>query len=246
MTYAITLLCLAIVFGINLGSAILREFLSTEAEKSGGNSKGIYVLIFIIGAASSIIIAINNSVLAFVIRYISEFERHETYTKYNLSVSLKLTFSMFVNTAIIPLIVNLGRENWFGYGDLTVDIFFIIVSINFLTPTLLIFDVLHFWRRFLIYYEKWKGKDSKMTQREANELYEGTDPDTANLYATTMLTVFVTVFYTPLLPIAPLISLFGLIYKYWVEKVVMLRRNKIPQMFEQQMALTFSNLMAFC
>jgi hypothetical protein len=85
-----------------------------------------------------------------------------------------------------------------------------------------------------------------MTQREANELYEGTDPDTANLYATTMLTVFVTVFYTPLLPIAPLISLAGVIYKYWVEKVVLLRRNKIPQMFEQQMGLMFSNLMAFC
>jgi len=245
ITYLITFLCLVTVFGINLGLALLRDFLVDRAEESGQNS-GIYILVLLIGVASSLVVAINNWVLSLVIRRVSIYEGHDTYTYLNLSIALKETFSMFINTGVIPILVNLGRNNWFGYGDLSIDILFIMFAINFVSPTLSILDVVHFWRKFRIWFEKKKGKESLMTQREANELSEGTEMDLSRLYAGTMLVFFMTAFYTPLIPLLPVISFFGLVYKYWVEKIILLRRNKLPEQFAEQMALNFSNLVPLC
>jgi hypothetical protein len=159
VTYLITFLLLLAVFGINLGLAMLRDWLAETTQDSGGSSGGIYVLIMLIGIISSIIIAINNSILSRVIKYISEFERHETHTKFRLTIALKETFSMFINTAIIPILVNLGRRNWFGTGDLSIDVFFIVITISFVTPTLHIFDYYYFWKKFWIWYERRKGNE---------------------------------------------------------------------------------------
>jgi len=37
-------------------------------------------------------------------------ERHETYTAYNLSIALKLMLARFVNTAIVPVIINIKSD----------------------------------------------------------------------------------------------------------------------------------------
>ena len=48
-----------------------------------------------------------------------------------------------------------------------------------------------------------------MTQRSANELYEGPNFDVAMRYALVMMVLMMTAFYTPLIPIIPIISFFG-------------------------------------
>ena len=141
ITYLLAFVCLGVVFGINLGLNILRDALQAIAEKSSELSGGILVIIMIIGIWSSLVVAVNNIILTKIIRVISKYERHETYTKYNVSVALKLTFSMFINTGIIPLVINLGSDNWFGYGGLVVDIFLIMLTINFVTPLTNLFDI---------------------------------------------------------------------------------------------------------
>jgi hypothetical protein len=82
---------------------------------------------------------------------------------------------MFINTAIIPIIVNIGKKNWFGRSGLAIDIFLICLTINFVTPTAELFSIVHFWNKLLIKYEQWKGEYSRMTQREANKLLEGSE-----------------------------------------------------------------------
>jgi len=82
-----------------------------------------------------VIIGINIA-LKTVVRYLSGKERHETYTAYNLSVAFKLGLVRFVNTAIIPVLINLKSERWFVDGGLVSDIFSIMVSISFVDPAL--------------------------------------------------------------------------------------------------------------
>jgi hypothetical protein len=69
-----------------------------------------------------------------VVRYLTQKERHETHTASNLSVAVKLTLARFVNTAIIPVIVNVRKDRWFVDGGLVSDIFFIMISISFIDP----------------------------------------------------------------------------------------------------------------
>ena len=56
------------------------------------------------------VIILINIILKSVVRYLTSKERHETYTAYNLSVALKLMIARFVNTAIVPVIINIRLE----------------------------------------------------------------------------------------------------------------------------------------
>jgi hypothetical protein len=49
---------------------------------------------------------------------------------------MKLVMARFVNTAIVPVIVNIYSNRWFIDGGLTADFFSIMISIAFLDPIL--------------------------------------------------------------------------------------------------------------
>jgi len=79
----------------------------------------------------SIVIVAINQLLGKIVRTLSVKEKHETYTAYNLSVAFKLTFARFINTAIVPCIVNIKVGQWFREGGLVSDIFSIMISLSF-------------------------------------------------------------------------------------------------------------------
>lgn len=68
-------------------------------------------------------------------------EKHETQTAYNLSVAFKLTLCMFINTALVPVLVNIYAYRWFVSGGLISDIFSIMIAISFIDPIKKIFNV---------------------------------------------------------------------------------------------------------
>jgi hypothetical protein len=74
--------------------------------------------------------------LRIVVRKASLYEENSTNTSQNLSVSLKLTLIRFVNTAIVPIVVNSRTSEWFGSGGLITNIFYIFISICFVDPLL--------------------------------------------------------------------------------------------------------------
>lgn len=53
-----------------------------------------------------------------VVRLLSSYEYNETLTDYNISVAFKLTYARFINTAIVPIIVNINDNQWFITGGL--------------------------------------------------------------------------------------------------------------------------------
>jgi hypothetical protein len=65
----------------------------------------------------SFIVVVVNLLLGRIIRIFSAFEKHKTMTHYNLSVASKLTVALFINTALLPLFVNLDKKKWFTQGN---------------------------------------------------------------------------------------------------------------------------------
>ena len=232
-TYFATLIVLGAVFGINLGINIWKS----DLESSGGNNGAIRLLTIFM----SFFVVFFNTLLGRVIRIFSAFEKHETYTKYNLSVAVKLTFAMFVNTALIPVLVNVELEDWFTNAGLVVDAFYNLLSVCFFSPLSYYFNPFYGIKLLRQRAEESKGADSKLTQRKANSLFEGPPLDMAQRYANTMLIYIMTVFFAPLMAIAPVVGLGGNIFSYWVEKYLLLRRHRRPEEMGPTIAFFFAN-----
>ena len=116
-------ICFGIIYGINLAKIELKKIDSVPE----------WVISALSFLCSFVIIAVNQS-LRTVVRTLSIKEKHETYTAYNLSVAFKLTFVRFINTAIVPCIVNISSDRWFVKGGLVEDFSSIMISMSFIQP----------------------------------------------------------------------------------------------------------------
>jgi hypothetical protein len=103
-TYAVTILLLGAVFGVNFGLNSAKEALNEDAKGKSGSEANV---IRLFSALMSFIVVSVNLFLSKIIRYLSSFEKHDTYTNYNLSVASKLTFALFINTGILPIFINI-------------------------------------------------------------------------------------------------------------------------------------------
>jgi hypothetical protein len=136
-TYFFTVILIGACFGIIYGINVAKEKLNDKDEQDGKIS---YSAIRFLSILCSFIIVAINIMLRSVVRKFSMMEKHETYTDYNLSVAFKLTLARFVNTSIVPIVVNVTTNRWFIDGGLVADIFYVMLSISFLQPILYFLD----------------------------------------------------------------------------------------------------------
>ncbi len=103
-TYVISLVLVGVCFGIIYGLTVGK--INYVADHKKDTSTTAYIATNILSIVISLVITAINSSLRTVVRKLSLYEESETITAYNLSVALKLTLVRFVNTAIVPLVVN--------------------------------------------------------------------------------------------------------------------------------------------
>ena len=77
----------------------------------------------------AIVIIFINYLLKITIKKITSFEYQRTHTAFNLSVGIKLTVARFVNSAIVPIIINVKSDRWFVDGGLVFDVFTVMIMI---------------------------------------------------------------------------------------------------------------------
>lgn len=159
LTYLATLVligaCFGVIYAINVGKSKLVE--NTDPSSANYSTvKGLTIL-------CSFIIVIINNLLIFVILSFSRSEKQLTYSDFSISVAYKLTFARFVNTSLIPVVVNIAIEYWFSDGGMVSDFFYIILSASFLTPMLYYFDMFYTIKRIRRCIEKSRGSSSTMT-----------------------------------------------------------------------------------
>ena len=111
MTYFGTSIVIGICLLITWGFSELKDEMNEKLEttKNAGEGFGIRI----VTAISSGVVVITNKALLIVVRKLSLKERHHTLTNYNLSVAMKLTAARFINSALVPIIVNWQTKEWF-------------------------------------------------------------------------------------------------------------------------------------
>ncbi len=111
----------------------------------------------------SLVISTTNSQLRTVVRKLSIKEKHETYTAYNLSVAFKLTFVRFINSAIVPTIINITSDRWFMNGGLISDAFSIMITMSFKQPLKVVLDIGILIRNLKRKWHRGQGEKSLLT-----------------------------------------------------------------------------------
>ena len=165
--------------------------------------------------------------------------------KSTVSVATKLMLATFVNSALLPLFINIEEKYWFSSSGLATTIFYNVISIAFLAPILDVFSIPYILKRIKMWREERKGENCKLTQKQANDLFQGPNMDMAYKYANTGLLFLIVSFYTPMCPILPMIALTGIFWQYWVEKYLLLRRCWIPETMGSDMALFYGGLVSY-
>ena len=161
-TYFATFLVIGICFGIIWGINVAKTDLDKREDIPAASIRFLSFL-------CSFVIIITNIFLKTVVRAVSIKEAHETYTAYNLSVAFKLGIVRFINTAIVPTVVNYSYTRWFPDGGLVSDYFSIMVSVSFIDPVLYLFDPAVIISKLKRWYYARQGEKCLLTQAELNE-----------------------------------------------------------------------------
>ena len=149
LTYLITAICLGVAFAIYYGLNQLGNYLEEEAESEGASSYQLWLL-RLVNLVSSIITMVINILLDIVIRRLSSFEKHRSYTNYHLSVAIKLMTSTFINSALLPFFNNIEKEDWFTNNGLAMTIFYNTISVSFVSTLLYFFNFGYFIKKLRI------------------------------------------------------------------------------------------------
>lgn len=199
-----------------------------------------------ISAASSIAINILNHSLKYLIRRLTVKERHSSITRLNISVGLKLTMARFINSSLLLLIINFdGATKWFDRSGLVYDATVLMFLMAFVDPIVYLINIPGIIKSIKICIEKSKGDDCKLTQQEANVLYEGPEIDAANNISSYFTLIATCFFYAPIIPIALPICFAGSLLNYMIQKYMLLRKHKTPEMLTRALGTFFANLMPF-
>ena len=189
-----------------------------------------------ISFVSSTVVALSNTCLGIFIRKFAREEKHKTQTNFFRSVAYRLTCALFFNMSITTLLANFLRSQTtfqgtgavyeFSLTGLLQDIFFLFITNSYISSIFNFFDIL--WGVKLIRRIRAEKADKlntcRLTQEEANTLFEGHPVDMALRYANILKTLFFTGIYAPFVPMGLLFSLVGMVICYWVDKKLLLRR----------------------
>lgn len=108
-------------------------------------------------------IQVINMVMILIVREFSLFERHETKTKMNISLSFKLGFMRFMTSSICYLLVHKNAYDWYVGADLVYDVSMILFFLA-ANPIIMLFcDIDVMMKRFTRWREQGKGDDCQLT-----------------------------------------------------------------------------------
>lgn len=100
------------------------------------------------------------------------------------------------------------------------DVFYNFISVAFVQPLLYYFNITYYISIIIRKLHIKKGQMSKLNQRQANAMFSGPAVDMAQRHANTVALLLFTVFYIPILPVAPFFAVAGALFSFWVDRVL--------------------------
>ena len=188
------------------------------------------------------VIAITNCLVGVVLRLFARKQRHSTKTGFFIFVAKFLSTLYFFNLAGITLLANFiqaigkPKAGQLSFSGLIYDIFFIFVTNPFLSSCFSFFDIFHGVVLFKRMKLERKGEFyNQTTQAQANLIYENGSCDIALRYANILKLLYFNAMYGVVLPIGFAMSILGLIFNYWVDKYLLLRRWTSPHKINRKL-----------
>lgn len=211
---------LGLVFARMWRDRVISSYSNTQ--EVSGESVMFYVLTFL----PSLCVVLTNIALNAVVRHFTLMEKHLSETQYNASVASKLTIAMFLNTAVIAVVIH--YEDFYSSSGLVVEAYNILIANAVIQPLCCLIGPKLIIRKVRQRLARLRGERCGLSQREANSLFEGPPVDMPQRYAGFLKTYLLTVFYAPVLPISFAFCLFAITLGYWVDKAMLLRVNARP------------------
>ncbi len=148
------------------------------------------VLYTLMGLGPALAVVVINMLLSRIIRVFTSYEKHITNTSYNTSVAVKLTIALFLNSALVPLVVN--WDDFYSEHGLAKEVNYIMLANALFYPIAYVFNPNWVIRWTCGYLEARKQQRCMLTQLEANKLLEGRHLDMPQRYASLMKTYLLT------------------------------------------------------
>ena len=230
-----------ILVGVSFVFVLGINHIQYKKEKNFENS--IY-LKYCLSLLISMITTGINILIKKIFTKFGDYEKPWTYTDKFLSISTKLTLFSFVNSAIVPYVSNLIRYGSGTYQNLvrTISMTILIGSIVSPLMSLTCYDLLlKKFNRWFFITRKYKNDKEKLplTQRELNYYFENPVMEVSAQYSNLYKQILMTFFYLPLVPSGPIITLFGVILNYFIEKFKCLKVYKKPFKLNEKIAFFY-------
>jgi hypothetical protein len=231
ITFCIVMAGAGIQYGLASGAEKLREE-RYMADIAAGNGDEAYereatvktTRIRVVTMITGIMVVIINFSTMLTVRFLSWYERWTTRTSMERWVLLKLAFSQLINAFAAPLIaayVTGNKSGWYVRGGLMEAAFFVQCSNALLPPLVHLLGIGDKFKRYAL-------APHAKTQKMLNRMLAPPIFPMAEQHAASVTSIGLAMFYMPVLPISPFISMLGLILSYSTNKWIALRRAAAP------------------
>lgn len=230
--------------------SLLVVFLLGQSQKDqagSGNNGNVQLISYMI----SIFITVSNSILSITAQLLTIYQRLETKTKFNVSIAKFISVSLFLNSSVIPIVLQVMvyasgylRRIYENGGLLQNQNSLLLINVisPSLTQMLDIPKMTKLVKRW--HYEKNKEK-SVLTQSQLNELYEDPEFEISMRYAVAINTVFSCGFYSPILPIGLIWGILSLLLQYYTSKYSLLRRRVVKTSMSSELSLEMTEQLEY-
>ncbi|CAD8115777.1 unnamed protein product [Paramecium sonneborni] len=210
-----------------------------EQEKKGIKDSLTQTIAFLTSQSISwTVVFFNKFVIGKVYHLIVDLEKISNKTKFNISFARKQSVALFINTALISLVIDFFLTgNVIGKGGFIYNESNVFLLNAFIPPIVWFVDPWSIQKDYQRQKQQKNAKNCILTQQEANEIMEMPDYSQAKRYGDIMKTMWFTFFYGDIIPVGILFSIMGLTLYYFVDKYNVLRRRTIKESLSKHLSI---------
>jgi hypothetical protein len=174
----------------------------------------------------TVVTLVINYILGVIVKILTEYEQHQTKSKFIFSHIVKVVLTQFINTTIIYYASsNLTQSPYLSEEGLVVQVSSLFltsaviqIALNIINPSAVIVSA----KKWLKYRNK---TEAPIFQRDLNQEYERAEFDVVDRYSYYILQIYACSFYAYLVPIATPCLILTLLAQYWVDKYNLFKRS---------------------
>ncbi|EAR87740.2 B-box zinc finger protein (macronuclear) [Tetrahymena thermophila SB210] len=202
----------------------------------------------------TVIVATINSLLTIIITLFSKYEKHNTFTSTSVSVSLRLSWIQFINTALVPFVIllilspseNLQDQNDQEFLQYVIqNIFFIFIGNAIFVPLVTMYEPEYLWKKIYRWWVVRNAPFCRKTQQQLNEIFEDPEFLIQEYYAIVNRIILSGFFYATMLSLGILIKGITMIMLFWAFKFTFINHSAYPKCLSSGLNSQMQQVMFF-